>query len=131
LRATLLLRSSEQNESTFILNPRKKLLMHDHETRRCRFLTLMFLSLLAIPGCGGLANPGTWSEAEIEANIKEKMGLESVDVTPSADGYTGTAKNSEGESFTFTIKQDAASKKLQYTATGDRGTIEEGFFEVD
>lgn len=94
---------------------------------------MLFLALaqLSLVGCGGLANPGEWTETEIEANIKEKMGLEAIDVTPAAEGYTGTAKNSDGESFEFTIKQDAETKKLQYKATGDRGTVEEGFFEVD
>jgi hypothetical protein len=54
-----------------------------------------------------------------------------IDQSASADGFSGTGKASDGETFSFSIKQDAAAKKLQYTATGDRGTIEEGFFEVD
>jgi hypothetical protein len=115
-----------------VLNLRKPLLMYLRDSRlfHLRSLCLVFATLSSV-GCGGLANPGAWSEAEIEANIKEKMGLEAVDVTPSADGYTGTAKASDGEAFTFTIKQDVAGKKLQYSAKGDRGTNEEGFFEVD
>lgn len=91
---------------------------------------LCLASLLSV-GCGTRANPGMWSEADIESNIKQKMDLEELDVVRSADGYTGTGKNYDGETFSLTIKQDAAASKLEYTAVGDRGTNEQGFFEVD
>lgn len=87
--------------------------------------------LLTHTGCSPKIHPGVWSEAEVEANIKRKMGLEQLDLQQSEDGLIGSGSNAEGESFQIEANQDVARKRVDYIAKGNRGTNEEGFFETE
>lgn len=87
---------------------------------------------ILISGCNrGASNPGTWNQAQVEAQIKKSLKLSEATLTPAEGGFTGTGKNAEGESFKFTIKQDAAKKRMEWKSEGDRGSFEDGYYEVD
>ena len=91
----------------------------------------IFILCVAASGCT-TSNPGTYAQPEVEAQVIKSLKLSEIRLaTDPAGGYTGTGKNSDGESFKLKITQDAALKRLSWKADGDRGTIEEGKFEFE
>ncbi len=95
------------------------------------YFGLFSLVLSLAPGCNRGGNPGTWDEAKVEQYMMEKMELESVDLSPSGDGFEGTGTNTYGETYELKITQQASGKRLDYEATGDRGTNETGFYSTN
>ena len=102
--------------------------------RMNRYLTqsaaIILLSMFSLPGCNQ-SNPGNWDEATVEIKLKDKMNLESLDLSPTEDGYSGSGTDAEGESFELKVTQDATAKELKYVAEGNRGAIEEGAIAFD
>lgn len=81
-----------------------------------------------LAGCA--ENPGTWGEDKVKAKIIEKLELEDVTLTANPEGgYTGKGMR-DGETFTVKITQDPAAHRLSWDAESDRGSFEDGFFEL-
>lgn len=94
------------------------------------WLPIALASLITLAGCGS-GHPGSWTQEQVEENVRSKLSLVDVQLRPSEGGYTGTGTNADGETFELTITQDAAAKRLDYEAEGDRGSIESGMFSLN
>tara|TARA_R110002095_G_scaffold213050_1_gene203099 strand:+ start:382 stop:684 length:303 start_codon:yes stop_codon:yes gene_type:complete len=85
-------------------------------------------SVLGLMGCA--ENPGTWGDEKVSAKVKESLNLTDVTLTAqTGGGFTGKGMLGE-ESITFTIQQDPAAHRMSWEAVGDRGFVEEGYYEV-
>lgn len=87
-----------------------------------KFPWLVAITLLFIAGC---FNPSTWDKDRVAKDIKEqwaKYDVTEVALSPAADGFEGTAKDSRGETFKIKLKKDTAKKSISGTGFGDRGT---------
>ena len=51
-----------------------------------------------------------------------KYDISEITLSPVADGFEGTAKDSKGETFKIKLKKDPAKKSVSGTGVGDRGT---------
>ena len=90
--------------------------------------TLLCLALLA--GCAA-ETPGTWKQPKVEAEMTRKLELTKIALTPAAAGFEGTGTAADGETYKLKITQDATKGRLDWTAVGDRGSEEDGFFELN
>jgi len=95
----------------------------------CSFASILFCCSLLI-GCAA-ETPGNWKQPKVEAEMTRKLELTKITLTPSASGFTGTGLAQDGESYKLTITQDPAKGRLEWTAEGDRGSSEDGFFELN
>ena len=80
------------------------------------------IALLFVAGC---FNPANWDKDQVGKDIKEqwaKYNITEVSLSPVADGFEGTAKSAEGETFKIKLKKDSAKKSISGTGIGDRGT---------
>lgn len=97
--------------------------------RHCLAIALVSLTLV---GCNRVDNPAAWSQAQLETKLKEtlkdrfQVNVTEMTLTKSDGGYTGTAKNSTGETYTVAITNDAANKRVAYKLDSDRGDHIEG-----
>lgn len=90
---------------------------------------VVFSGLLVFAGCG--ENPGTWGAEKVSTKIAASLELADVSVTPRPEGgFVGSGKRADGETITFTILQDAEAHRMSWDAKGDRGFVEEGFYEL-
>lgn len=85
---------------------------------------LLLMSVL-LSGCSS-SHPGNWDEATVESKLQEKMGLQSLELSPADGGFSGSGSDTEGQTYQITVTQNAATKELKYVAEGDRGATEEG-----
>lgn len=89
------------------------------------------LLLICILFCGCSENPGTWSQDKLHAKITEKLELVDAELQPvEGGGFKGSGTRADGETVTFTISQDPGAHKMSWEAEGDRGFVEEGFYEL-
>ena len=76
-------------------------------------------------------NPGLWQVDRVSAKIVERFELTDISLNPKdGGGFEGTGKTAAGETFTFDITQEPDNSKMSWNATSDRGTIEDGFYEL-
>ncbi len=94
-------------------------------------LILLFLGLcIGLLGCR--ENPGKWSADQVKVKIMESLELNNVTLTPlPTGGFSGIGQRADGETLTFTILQDAAAHRMSWDAKGDRGFVEDGFYELN
>ena len=95
-----------------------------------KFPILVVASLIMLlPGCAD--NPGKWAVDRVEAKMIERFELEEVSLEKSPSGeIVGTGKTGDGETMPFKLTQDPVAHRLSWEAEGDRGTFEDGFFEL-
>lgn len=91
-------------------------------------VSLLLLSAVGLSGCTD--NPGTWSEQKVASQIEESLELVESSLTKVDGGFEGTGKRSDGETLTFTIQQDPDASRMSWDAKGDRGFVEDGFYEL-
>lgn len=100
-----------------------------------RSLFALVLLSATLLGCNRVDNPAAWSQAQLETKLKESLSkqfqvtLTEISLTKNDTGYSGTAKNSEGETYKITITSDAAAKTVSYKFDGDRGDNIEGDYK--
>ncbi|QDV61454.1 hypothetical protein Pan14r_46210 [Crateriforma conspicua] len=94
-------------------------------------VALILAVCLPSVGCQPANNPGTWDEAKASEYIKEQLSLESVELTKTSDGFTGTGTDADGETFELVLTQQPDQNRLEYDATGSRGTMENGFYSTN
>ncbi|MFM7868711.1 MAG: hypothetical protein ACKPHU_31210 [Planctomycetaceae bacterium] len=99
--------------------------MHQLRPLAC---ALLCCSLLI--GCAS-ETPGNWKQPKVEAEMTRKLELKQITLTPAASGFTGSGTAQDGENYKLTITQDPAKGRLEWTAEGDRGSSEDGFFELN
>lgn len=66
---------------------------------------------------------------QVAKDIKEqwaKYNITEVTLSPTSEGFEGTAKSSEGETFKITLKKDTAKKSVSGTGMGDRSSPHTG-----
>lgn len=92
------------------------------------FSVVMLVCLLLV-GCGD--NPGNWPEERVKAKIQEKLELVEVSISERQEGgFEGSGKRADGETVEFEISQNPDEHQMSWEATGDRGFVEEGFYEL-
>ena len=94
--------------------------------RRGFFCVLPLLVCFFSFGCGNASHPGIWNQTEIEAYMlkTENPKMSEVKLSSNSEGgFSGTGKAADGETFQLSIKQNAALKKISWSAKGDRGTV--------
>jgi hypothetical protein len=89
------------------------------------FASLVFLLTLVSTGCNQ-SHPGNWDEDTVESKLKEKMSLQSLELSPATGGFSGNGTDADGQTYEVTVTQNEATKELKYVAEGNRGAIEEG-----
>jgi hypothetical protein len=95
-----------------------------------KFAIGVILGGICICQIGCADNPGTWPLPKVEAKLTESLQLSDVNMEAAPDGgFTGTGKSAEGETISFSVKQDAAARRISWDAKGDRGFVEEGYYE--
>ena len=96
---------------------------------RWLFGSMLVVGLLVTVGCG--QNPGTWGAEKVTAKIAASLELSGVAVTPRPEGgFVGSGMRADGEKIEFTISQDAEAHRMSWDAKGNRGFVEEGFYEL-
>ena len=91
---------------------------------------LLVLGSLLCSGCSQ-DNPGTWPRDRVSAKVMESLQMTEVTLSPDpAGGFSGTGKRADGETLTLTVTQDAATHRISWDAKGDRGFVEDGYFEL-
>lgn len=101
-----------------------------------RILLAIAIMSLAFVGCNRVDNPAAWSQAQLETKLKDtlktqfQVTLSELTLTKSDSGYTGTAKNSTGETYKVAITNDAANKSVAYKLDSDRGDHIEGDYKA-
>lgn len=97
-----------------------------HASRSARpFAQLKWLGALALLCIAGCFNPANWDKDQVSKDIKEqwaKYNITEIALNPVSDGFEGTAKSAEGETFKIKLKKDPATKSIRGTGVGDRGT---------
>jgi len=89
----------------------------------------MLLVAACFFGCAK-ENPGLWGKDKVEAQVKKSLELDEVSLEPRTEGgFSGSGKR-EKETIQVTVKQDAASSRMEWDAKGDRGFVEQGYYEL-
>lgn len=98
-------------------------------THKMTGAVLLVLSFFLFSGCAD--NPGKWGADKVSAKVSESLELSDVTITASdGGGFTGSGTRSDGETVTFTITQDAEAHRMSWDAKGDRGFVEDGYYEL-
>ncbi len=93
-------------------------------------VSLLCVSLIGLFG-GCADNPGTWPQPKLEAKVKESLELTQIALTAQSEGgYTGTGTRADGETLNVTVAQDADAHRISWEAKGDRGFVEDGYYEL-
>jgi len=104
-------------------------MVRNRKNMRIIFAGLVIIGGLLTGGCRD--NPGTWGAEKVAAKITSSLELSDVTVKARPEGgFAGSGKRADGETITFTIHQDAEAHRLSWDAKGDRGFVEEGFYEL-
>lgn len=87
------------------------------------------MTVLLFVGCA--ENPGTWPRDKVSSQVKESLELETIELEARDDGggFRGQGMR-DGETIRFTVEQDAASRRIEWDAKGDRGFEETGYYEL-
>lgn len=86
---------------------------------------------LAVIFTGCADNPGKWPLPKLEAKISENLELTSIELAPRPEGgYQGSGQRADGETVKFTITQDPEAHRIEWQAQGDRGFVEDGYYEL-
>lgn len=88
-------------------------------------LTAALTAIVLTTGCGG----AKFDEPTVESTLKDKIELQTIDLSPAADGYTGTGTLEGGETMQIDVTVSPGGDRIDYTATGDRGTTQSGMVE--
>lgn len=95
--------------------------------------TAMRLAFAGAAAClvlaaGGCANdPGSMTRGEVEARLRDELGLASVSLQEQPDGgYSGTGQRADGGRYAITVARKPADRSLWYTATSERGELKAG-----
>jgi hypothetical protein len=114
----------------FLQNPRFHMFgsMREKMVERVLFCCVMILFVI---GCKPAANPGTWDHTRVEEHLKKKHNLVDISLVQGPEGgFNGSGKTSEGETYTFKVKQDADQKKLSWDFNSDRGDVGNEVLEI-
>ncbi|MDB5339932.1 MAG: hypothetical protein JWN70_5551 [Planctomycetaceae bacterium] len=81
----------------------------------------IILILVGLTGCP--TNPASMGKAEVEKLLTDNLALKSVTIAakPQGGGFTGTGQGTDGVEYKIDVIQDAAQKKLSYTAESKNG----------
>lgn len=84
--------------------------------------------VLAVGGCAN--GPGSMSKSEVEAKLKDTLGLDSVSLSEQPEGgYAGTGQGADGAKYTITVAQKKADRSLWYMAMSEQGELKGGGFK--
>ncbi len=89
------------------------------------YTRLKWLSACLVLCVAGCFNPATWDKDKVAQDMKEQWAnykVTEVTLSPTADGFEGTAKIEGGETLKINLKKDVAKKSIRGTGVGDRGT---------
>ncbi len=96
---------------------------------RSIFMCLLLFSCIGLTGCA--ENPGKWGPEKLQVEISERLELVEAEVQPAEEGgYHGTGKRQDGEVVAFTITQQPEKGRMSWDAKGDRGFVEDGYYEL-
>ncbi len=90
-----------------------------------RGATMRLLALTALLLLAGCFNPANWDKERVAKDMKEawaKYNITEISLNPVADGFEGTAKSADGETFKISLKKNSDTKSIKGTGVGDRGT---------
>jgi hypothetical protein len=104
--------------------------VHTLRTHTRTLLQYPLLCCLLLLGCTA-ETPGTWKQPKVEAEMTRKLELQQITLTPSASGFEGSGTAQDGETYKLKITQDPNKGRLDWTATGDRGSSEEGSWTLE
>ncbi len=94
-----------------------------------RLLVLCGLTISLLAGCA--ENPGSWGADKVQQQIGKSLELTDVTLNPREEGgFEGSGKRGDGETVSFTITQDPDAHRMSWSAEGDRGLFEDGFYEL-
>lgn len=95
----------------------------------CRYACIFSLTLLVVfSGCRD--NPGKWTTERVAEKVSESLELSSLELTTTADGMEGSGKRSDGETVSVVVELQPQDSKFTWEATGDRGFVESGYFQL-
>lgn len=94
-----------------------------------KLMCMLLILTFSMTGCRK-ENPGTWPAEKIEAQLIERFNLSEVSLEKKEGGFEGSGTAEDGETYTFDIKQFPSESKYTWDAKGDRGTFEDGFYEL-
>jgi hypothetical protein len=89
---------------------------------------VLFIGLAAIAGCRD--NPGKWPLEKVSAKIAESLELSDISLSSSEGKLQGTGIRPDGEKVKVIVTQLPESYQIQWDAQGDRGFMEEGYFQL-
>lgn len=94
-------------------------------------MKLLVVGVMLLPCLGCKDNPGLWGEEKVKAQIIKSLEMDDLTLTANeGGGFTGTGMRGE-ETLTIEITQDAEASRLSWDAKGDRGFIEDGYYELE
>jgi hypothetical protein len=92
-----------------------------------RMLLAVFLVATCVLMSGCAEDPGSMSQAEVEAKLKDILKLKTVTLTAAPEGgYAGTGEKEDGSTLKLTIAQKKDDRSLWYTAVDEQGELTAG-----
>lgn len=88
----------------------------------------VFIGLTAIAGCKD--NPGKWPLEKVSEKIAQSLELSDISLSSSEGKLQGTGIRPDGEKVKVIVTQHPESYQIQWDAQGDRGFMEEGYFQL-
>jgi hypothetical protein len=86
----------------------------------------LFVALIS--GCRD--NPGKWPPEKVSTKIAESLELSDVSLSAVDGKLQGSGVRSDGETVSVTVTQHPESGEIRWDAKGDRGFVEEGYFQL-
>lgn len=81
---------------------------------------VVVLVLMGLVGCA--KNPAQMNLAEVEAYLQKELALKDLKLQGQpGQGYTGTAKGTDGSEYKITVTQDVKASQLSYKAESTSG----------
>lgn len=87
------------------------------------------LLIVSLSGCRK-DNPGNWPAERVSAKVSESLQLSEFSLSLTANGLEGNGKRADGETLTVVVTQHPDTNEIRWTAKGDRGSVEEGSFQL-
>jgi hypothetical protein len=89
---------------------------------------LAFLAFSTLAGCGD--NPGKWPVEKVSQKVAESLELSEVSLSATERGLEGSGLRADGETVSLVVTQHPDLGEIRWDAKGDRGFVEEGYFQL-
>jgi len=93
--------------------------------------SVSLLTLTVVLGlCGCKDNPAKWPTDRVASEVAERLELTGLSLTSTVNGLEGTGQRSDGETVSVIVSLQPETSQFTWEAKGDRGFVEEGYYQL-